>query len=632
VALFFVSFLSLILFASNSEVGAVSYGVNCNAEVIFIGARGSGQSTSSYNGLGPEVGKVWEKFRADAERDGKGALVNIRPVKVLYPATSAVDAVLESITGSLDYYISITLGQAELMTYVQQAGNCGNPPSLVLVGYSQGAEVIKNAFNSLEYQGDIDLILLIADPSYSKNDGTIKIGDSHQNASCSSILDLTSDVTDHTLQCVDGAGIRGETNLVRRSTFYNPGPIIYSLCFEGDLVCDYPLATRNPLIELLAVPSPEDILKTFVGFITHTKAYKHDYVANHIGQSLWNLTRMIAWYDYPADDIDVIQNPPIPPESLGSGNNSQSSGAISGADELIFYRNSDGRRIFNEINVDGGQNQLADGSWSTFWDSIVPIELDGDAKSELLFYNIDDPDRMNSAKVYNIVGNTLEGPIATHNWVNGWSHIVPLQLDSDSREELLLYSANSGKYHFLDLNSDGSIKKTIRSGTWSTGWETIKALEFDGSTRSELIFYKEGSSRGKMRLYDLSSTASISRKADSNWSNGWTSIEPIDLTGDGTDELVVYSKTSGKRYIFDVNTTGGRTTLSSGTWRTGWDMIIPIETGDDSKAELLFYDKDYSATKGKGSIYDMTSTNIGTKKQTFNWSRGWDIIIPTQIN
>jgi hypothetical protein len=209
---------------------------------------------------------------------------------------------------------------------------------------------------------------------------------------------------------------------------------------------------------------------------------------------------------------------------------------------------------------------------------------------------------------------------------------VPVDFDGDGLDEVILYSSTSGRYYIFDVRSDGSLR-AIRNGTWSKGWQTIISLEFDGDGGQEILFYKEGTDRGRALIYAGSTSAALGTRLQTiAWVNGWSHIVPIDIDGNGDDELILYKETTGSKSIHDVLRDGTQIAMVGGSWSTGWDIILPIEVDGDRGSELLFYnDRTGLADRGRALIYDMNTKTISTRLKTINWVNGWSHIVAVQL-
>lgn len=145
----------------------------CNADVVIIGARGSGQANGGYNtrgvGFGPEV-----KAAADALTRTFKSSTKVKYVSVIYPAYNANVASFLGAGKAFPsaYKLSVDYGVKNLKTRLDQVVTKCTKAKVVLIGYSQGAEVVHRAVTDMEKSkatwktelARIQGVQLIADP------------------------------------------------------------------------------------------------------------------------------------------------------------------------------------------------------------------------------------------------------------------------------------------------------------------------------------------------------------------------------------------------------------------------------------------------------------------------------------
>jgi hypothetical protein len=81
----------------------------------------------------------------------------------------------------------------------------------------------------------------------------------------------------------------------------------------------------------------------------------------------------------------------------------------------------------------------------------------------------------------------------------GWSNITDLDLDGDGRSELFYYNASTGFARFVDPGPSGG-GTVIQDYYFRKGWTNITDLDLDGDGRSELFYYN--ASTGFARFVD----------------------------------------------------------------------------------------------------------------------------------
>jgi hypothetical protein len=211
--------------------------------VWFIGARGSGESSSGYNGMGKEIGYMAQAVAGDLQ--GKNLAMAYLPVNypadsvdVLKPDSLVVNllhdqdtaaAITEYIQSSVDPYDA---SMDEGITLTEDAvsaalGQCPNA-KLILGGYSQGAVAVHDAENWLASNKPSELshiagTLLLGDPDRVPNTKAQPFGDSTG----------------------DAEGLRVYLHLVKAHDVPSPGSTA-NIANAGDMVGDF---TGIPSIE-----------------------------------------------------------------------------------------------------------------------------------------------------------------------------------------------------------------------------------------------------------------------------------------------------------------------------------------------------------------------------------------------
>lgn len=150
----------------------------CDPDVLFIGARGSGQEGWSDNHLygtdvdylGPQVGAVWSRVQALDP--------SARQISVAWPAINVIPG-FASQSGYID---SKDRGVASLTKLLNAATNCPSAPALVLACYSQGAQVIKetlSSYSTSRLNPHLAAVVLVGDPLWAGADASYRIGNAN---------------------------------------------------------------------------------------------------------------------------------------------------------------------------------------------------------------------------------------------------------------------------------------------------------------------------------------------------------------------------------------------------------------------------------------------------------------------
>jgi hypothetical protein len=189
-------------------------------EVLFVGARGSGEPSTQGSGFGNEVDNVLTQIETDV---GSGQRT-FQATSVPYHAYS----VWKLATNQAAYFQDLGAGVSWTMTYLaQQAQTCPDQ-QIVLAGYSQGAMVMHRVLHNL-YSTPAD------QPILSRVDAAVLIGDGDQ-------VPFDNEVRDGSAWAsADGVGqllpaLSHSSSVPFDSSLSN---IVLRVCKRGDIVCDY---------------------------------------------------------------------------------------------------------------------------------------------------------------------------------------------------------------------------------------------------------------------------------------------------------------------------------------------------------------------------------------------------------
>jgi hypothetical protein len=187
--------------------------------VVYLAARGSGQNgifTGPFaQGLGDRGRRVMEGLRTALGKDRHA----LPAIAVDYPAV----AVAFNPSGQIQpgsypaiYNDSVRLGVEHAQSVVNRLADICPASRLVLFGYSQGAQVIGDAFAGLEekVRAHVARLILFADAAYAPGDGQLRYRPS----------------------AAPGHGIKGQRAAFPPSTH----TVIESWCWDEDVVCQSP--------------------------------------------------------------------------------------------------------------------------------------------------------------------------------------------------------------------------------------------------------------------------------------------------------------------------------------------------------------------------------------------------------
>jgi len=283
-----------------------------------------------------------------------------------------------------------------------------------------------------------------------------------------------------------------------------------------------------------------------------------------------------------------------------------------GLTDLLLYNATTGAAIAETAT-------LTPGVWTTRmsigaaegWTSIVPMNLNADATTDLLSYN---------AKLGLSIYSVATGPsnpgaqsiIATLNrgdcptiCAQGWTSIVPMNINNDNLTDLLFYNASTGLavYTVGDASAPFGRQRVVFSTNASPGFTSIVPMNINSDSLTDLLSYNAATG------YSASSVAAGGTATSScglagqpscpgqqvvstvNAAVGWTSIVPMNLNGDSLTDLISYSADSGLAYYSIGTSSGGQVAGPAQHGSTRWTSILPmhLRSNSNGNSDLLFY-------------------------------------------
>lgn len=204
------------------------------------------------------------------------------------------------------------------------------------------------------------------------------------------------------------------------------------------------------------------------------------------------------------------------------------------------------------------------GMYPAGWELVDAMDLDGDRKSDLVWYN---------AGAQQVAYWILDGATITRrgDWISGGNFriISTGDYNGDGKSDLLWKAP--GENGVLEMWFSNGVGYTSRSfGSYPAGWELIGSLNIDGDARSDLVWYNPGA---QQISYWILNGASVTRRGD--WFSGgdYRVIATGDYNGDGRSDLVWKAPgASGVMEIWFSNGTG-YTSGSLGNYPAGWTML-----------------------------------------------------------
>jgi hypothetical protein len=193
---------------------------------------------------------------------------------------------------------------------------------------------------------------------------------------------------------------------------------------------------------------------------------------------------------------------------------------------------------------------------------------------------------------------------------------------ANSNDELFFYR-DDGLFRFYDIRPDGTLPSPMLAGSaYTTGWSSINAIDLDGDGYDEMFFYRED---GLFRYYHIRPDGTLPRPMSSGdgYTKGWDTITAVDLDGDGQDEIFFYRKDGLFRY-YHIRPDGTlpKPLLAGNTYSKNWDIIVALDVDGDGQDEMLFYRSD-----GLFRLYNVSANAIlGPPIQGGNLGASWSSI------
>jgi glucose/arabinose dehydrogenase len=196
-------------------------------------------------------------------------------------------------------------------------------------------------------------------------------------------------------------------------------------------------------------------------------------------------------------------------------------------DEMFFYR-SDGLYRYYDIQPDGSLPSpfLAGSNYTKGWDAITAVDLDGDGRDEMFFYRARD----GLFRYYDVsAGGHLSSPILQGSgYTTGWDAITAVDLNGDGQDEMFFYR-DDGLFRYYNVQPSGHLGSPILQGAgYTTGWDAITAVDLEGDGQDEMFFYRDD---GLFRYYNVRPNGSLPSPtlAGTGYTPGWTTITALDV-------------------------------------------------------------------------------------------------------
>jgi hypothetical protein len=193
------------------------------------------------------------------------------------------------------------------------------------------------------------------------------------------------------------------------------------------------------------------------------------------------------------------------------------------------------------------------------------MNVDGDALTDLLTYN-----STTGAAVFSVAIPGSPGARRTVRTVEaapGWTTVVPMNLDYQPVTDLLSYNATTGLSIYSVAASPSRpgvqtivsiLKQADCRDLCAQGWTSIVPMNINGDALTDLLFYNAATGLAIQSVGNLygGGEAGLQRTvATVSAAPGWTSIVPMDLNGDALTDLLSYN--AGDRHGHLLGRHGG---------------------------------------------------------------------------
>jgi hypothetical protein len=263
-----------------------------------------------------------------------------------------------------------------------------------------------------------------------------------------------------------------------------------------------------------------------------------------------------------------------------------------GLTDLLSYNSTSGLAKYS-IGVSGSsysQQVITTVSAAAGWTSIVSMNINNDGLSDLLSYNAATGDYAFSVGAAGPpYSQQLVVPAATGGV--GWSVIVPMNINGDALTDLLWYNPTTGMTAYSVGTGSGaqyaqSIVATVNS---APGWTVIVPMNLNGDGYTDLLWYNTATGLAVYSVAVPGGVYSQSPVASVNAATGWTAIIPMNINGDSLSDLLSYNVTTGQVvYSTTTNSSGSQQIVLTGS-APSWTSIVPMSVNLDSLTDLLSY-------------------------------------------
>ena len=219
---------------------------------------------------------------------------------------------------------------------------------------------------------------------------------------------------------------------------------------------------------------------------------------------------------------------------------------------------------------------------------------------------------------YQVGGNRLndEGvwTNAYANWDESASRVRPMDVNGDGLQDIVIGPDSSGDWYVLEATGNGFIDRgswVKAYGNWHKYASRIRSMDVNGDGLQDIVIGPDSS--GNWYVLESTGSSFIDRgswvNAYGNWYKSTNRIRPMDVNGDGMQDIVIGPDSSGHWYVLESTGTGF---LDKGPWITAYgnfssnpDRIRPMDVNGDGLQDIVV------GPAGNGDWYVLESTGTG---------------------
>ncbi|OGE81122.1 MAG: hypothetical protein A3E98_02555 [Candidatus Doudnabacteria bacterium RIFCSPHIGHO2_12_FULL_48_11] len=193
--------------------------------------------------------------------------------------------------------------------------------------------------------------------------------------------------------------------------------------------------------------------------------------------------------------------------------------------------------------------------------------------------------------------------------------ILSLDLNSDGREDLLVYDPTTGA--FTRVFQYPGWPYAAPTEYWLPGMNVVMGF-LDEDASPDVIFYDPATG---LVWQALNYAGTLYVTTVTSWPRGMLAY-PFDHNGDGATDFFLYNRVTGE-WSLQLNTWNGYFTEVNGRWSEGWEIRVGNFSAFDHNQDLLLYNRE------TGVWYKALSDGFGGfyYSQPGRWSPGWNVSI-----